>query len=620
MYRGIYPSFGDEQLAVTILRFYLTTKMSFYNVPITPIILLKIDLLNRFNNHSLFKIKQFDYDNCCNVKSFRNESKNLKMLNKLMQFKVQPPNILANCKASNIPIKDFKESIDKFLAISSDDIQCHPIFNETNDCVRIGIELRSGNLAKKINHFLNIINENCSNVQNSTVINNWEIFDDNNGKKIAIEINSLNNRGIVKIQIPSEKTLPVYLEYIKPKDSLSKNDLDAIYFLMKPTTDNNKLEEINLEKILFDNKHLFPNGQYFGKNQSGREIICYFEQIFNDLNKSIFTNTLFNDLNDFNSKEYKSKLFEKFSEKPEFLNTNNNINVYNGNGTISLLEDLGVQVFFNHNNSDSNNNLWDSLAGYEDVKRQIEEHILLNFKYPDILDKITSGTRIQKNSKNRPKLILFEGPPGTGKTTSARIISNSIEVPLIYVSLENIVSKWYGESENRLAQIFDAAKKFKKGCIIFIDEIDALASSRDKSFSMHESSKKILSVLLRKLDGFDTLNSNTLLICATNRRRDIDEAFLNRIDSTVFFNLPNENERELIFKQYAKHLTFEERMILAKMSKKLSGRSIRHICLEAEREWASKLLKKKEKSKDQKLEIELPNIEIYKEALKKRVN
>ncbi|OII74659.1 CDC48 like AAA ATPase [Cryptosporidium ubiquitum] len=591
--------------------------MSFQNIPIIPVVFPKIELLNRFNKLHYFKRKYIDDTHCCNIEPFKNESKNLRMFNKPIYPKVKPPNIcLVNCKASSIPIKDFKEFVNSFSTNSNDGTQCHPVFNETNDSVKIGIKLRSGNIAKKISNFLEIINENCSNVQNSTVINNWEILDDINGKRITIEINSLNDKGIINIQIPSEKSLPVNLEYIKSKNSLSKNDLDAIHFLMKPTNDNNKFEEKNLF-----NKYSFSNGQLYGKNHLEREIIGHFEQIFDSLNKSIFSNTLFNNLNNaFNSREYKSNMFDQYSGKSEFLTTNNDSNTCN-NGVISLLEDLGVQVFFNRGNDyNLGKNSWDCLGGYEEVKRQIEEHILLNFKYPDVIDKIVNGTRIQKDSVNRPKLILFEGPPGTGKTTSARIISNTIEVPLIYVSLENIVSKWYGESENRLAQIFDTAKKFEKGCIIFIDEIDTLASSRDKTFSMHEGSKKILSVLLRKLDGFDTLNSKTLLICATNRKRDIDEAFLNRIDSTVFFNLPNENEREVIFKQYAKHLTFEERMVLAKMSKKLSGRSIRHVCLEAEREWASRLLKKKEKGECQKEEIELPTVEVYKEALKKRVN
>jgi len=77
----------------------------------------------------------------------------------------------------------------------------------------------------------------------------------------------------------------------------------------------------------------------------------------------------------------------------------------------------------------------------------------------------------------RPKAVLFEGPPGTGKTTSAKIIANQVNIPLIYMPLESIMSKYYGESEKKFADIFDAAKSLGKS-IIFIDEIDAIASTR----------------------------------------------------------------------------------------------------------------------------------------------
>lgn len=596
--------------------------ISFQYIPIIPIIIPKIDLIHRINQISSLKKKHLDSTSSYRFKLSRKYGRDLGVHNKLNCFKVQPLDImLVSCKASNIPIKDFKESIDNFSMCSKDSIQCHPIINEINDTVRINLKLKSGNIAEKIGCFLEIINENCSRFQNSTVINNWKVLDDTNGKKITIEINTLNNGGIVNIHIPSEKHLPVNLEYIKLKNSLSKNDLEAIHFLMKPSNYTNNLKEFSLRRDLFKNKLFFPsNSRLFGRNILEKEFIGNFEHVIDNLTRSIFADTLIDHMNGiFNSRECEINSSDQCSRKPEFLYAENNPNICNDDHIISSLEELGVQVYLNQSkSSESGNNAWDCLGGYEDVKRQIEEHIMLSFKYPDVLDKIVNGTRIQNDSTNRPKLILFEGPPGTGKTTSARIISNTIDVPLIYVSLENIVSKWYGESENRLAQIFDTAKKLDKGCVIFIDEIDTLASSRDKTFSMHEGSKKILSVLLRKLDGFDTLNSKTLLICATNRRKDIDEAFLNRIDSTVIFNLPNENERELIFKQYAKHLTSEERSTLAKMSKKLSGRSIRHICLEAEREWASMLLK--EKGECQKDEVKLPPVEVYKEALKKRIN
>ena len=89
---------------------------------------------------------------------------------------------------------------------------------------------------------------------------------------------------------------------------------------------------------------------------------------------------------------------------------------------------------------------WNYLAGYEKVKRDIEDTVLLSLTHGDVYDKITQATRM-KFETNRPKCILFEGPPGCGKTTSAKIISQQVSIPLVYMPLEAIRSKYYGEAE-----------------------------------------------------------------------------------------------------------------------------------------------------------------------------
>ncbi len=244
------------------------------------------------------------------------------------------------------------------------------------------------------------------------------------------------------------------------------------------------------------------------------------------------------------------------------------------------LADVGVRIYETGQKLD-----WEHLAGYENVKQEIKDTIILPLRYAEVYDSIVQGTRKYVES-NRAKAVLFEGPPGTGKTTAARIIAGDVEVPLIYVPIESIVSKWYGESEQRLAEIFDASAELGSS-LLFLDEIDALGVSRDQE--IHEASRRVLSVLLRKMDGFEA-NDKTMLIGATNRKEDLDRALLSRFDVTVQFPNPNQDQRSAIFGNYAQHLVKDELETLAKQSEGISGRNIKDICEHTERRWVSRLL------------------------------
>jgi len=116
---------------------------------------------------------------------------------------------------------------------------------------------------------------------------------------------------------------------------------------------------------------------------------------------------------------------------------------------IARLEALGVSV---HQGTDSGQDDWDALAGGEQVRDALEESLLLPLRNPEVYREVMEGTRSTGRAPHA-KAILFEGPPGTGKTSTARILAAQLGRPMVYLPLESVVSKWYGEAEQKLAAV-----------------------------------------------------------------------------------------------------------------------------------------------------------------------
>lgn len=258
-----------------------------------------------------------------------------------------------------------------------------------------------------------------------------------------------------------------------------------------------------------------------------------------------------------------------------------------------ILAQLGVPVYKTKNKEKTiplhdiqEFNKKHKLAGYNKTKEEILENVILPLGKPEIFRDVAMLTR-GSDKGVLPKAVLFEGPPGVGKTSMARIIAAETRIPLVYVPVENITSKYYGESARNMSAIFEAASMYDQ-VIIFLDEIDSLGLTREGG--LFEASRRVLSVLLRKIDGMDS-KPGVLTIGATNRREDLDGALLSRFDTIIHFPMPNAAERSLIFKRFANHLDVDELMIIGKKSDGLSGRNIEDICEFVERKWARKLLK-----------------------------
>lgn len=131
-----------------------------------------------------------------------------------------------------------------------------------------------------------------------------------------------------------------------------------------------------------------------------------------------------------------------------------------------------------------------------------------------------------------------------------------------------------------------------------MDEVDALAGSRDVG-GMHEATRRLLTLVLQRIEGFHG-KSKTLLVCATNRKRDLDAALLSRFDLSIHYDLPNTSARQAIIKRYAKQFSSNKDSLnkLVDASQHLSCRDIKEACEQVERNWAAKLIRKEVRSDD----------------------
>ncbi len=217
---------------------------------------------------------------------------------------------------------------------------------------------------------------------------------------------------------------------------------------------------------------------------------------------------------------------------------------------------------------------WDDVGGLEKVKQQLREIIEWPLKYPNFY----------KYMKSRPSNgILLYGLPGTGKTLLAKAIAHETEVNFISVKGPEFLSKWVGESAKTVRETFRKAKSAAP-CIIFFDEIDAIATTRS-SGSSSGVIEQVVAQLLTEIDGLEELK-DVILLAATNRPDLLDPALLRsgRFGRHIEVPLPNKDSRMEIFKIHLKGRPVDENINLEELAIQLegfSGADIKAICEEA---------------------------------------
>jgi len=216
---------------------------------------------------------------------------------------------------------------------------------------------------------------------------------------------------------------------------------------------------------------------------------------------------------------------------------------------------------------------WEDVGGLQDVKQKLQEAVEWPLKYPDAFTRM--GT-------TPPRGILLYGPPGTGKTLLAKAVATESQANFISVKGPELLSKWVGESEKAVRDIFKKARQASP-CIIFFDEIDSMAPRRGSD--ENHAIERVVNQLLTEIDGIDTTH-DIVIIGATNRPDLLDTALLRpgRFDRIILTPAPDTKSRFDIFKVHTKSMPLGKDVDidhLAKHTEGYAGADIEAVCREA---------------------------------------
>ena len=251
---------------------------------------------------------------------------------------------------------------------------------------------------------------------------------------------------------------------------------------------------------------------------------------------------------------------------------------------------------------------WDDIGGLEGVKAQLREAVEWPLKRPEAFKRM--GIR-------PPRGILLYGPPGTGKTLLAKAVAKESEANFILVNGPSLLSKWVGESEKAVREIFRKARQTAP-TILFFDEMDALVPRRGNGDDnkVHE---RVVNQVLTEMDGLESLN-DVLIIGATNRPDMIDPALLRqgRFDRVILTPVPDDDGRKSIFKIYLARMPIAKEVDVDRLVKKTPGyvgSDIEGVCREA----AMMALREDFKAKEVTMAHFLKALDIVKPSIDKEI-
>lgn len=261
-----------------------------------------------------------------------------------------------------------------------------------------------------------------------------------------------------------------------------------------------------------------------------------------------------------------SKLHKSFGNEyqiREIINKNKNKNL--------------KPLIFKEDDSTSDSNIEKELSlsnivGLESVKEEL--------RY--FMDFIKNREKYKRWNVKLPKGILLVGPPGTGKTLLVKTLAKEIELPVLHTSGSEFVEMYVGVGASRVRKLFARARTHKNGCIIFIDEIDAIGKKRANGNEGSSERDTTLNQLLVEIDGFSS-DDNILVFGATNLVKNLDSALLRsgRFDKKVYFDPPNKQERIKLFELYMKNVEKTKDVCyekLAELTSGLNGADVANIC------------------------------------------